>query len=132
MILVELKIFFRNQSFLNKKSYICSRMIDRQKIVNKIQQIVKDINPTAETILYGSQARGEATANSDIDVLILLEGTGEKPSILQEESLKWPLYELELETGVLISPLIMLKKQWYNRTIKTPFYYNVMNEGIRL
>ena len=107
-------------------------MIDRQKIVNKIQQIVKDINPTAETILYGSQARGEATVNSDIDVLILLEGTGEKPSILQEESLKWPLYELELETGVLISPLIMLKKQWYNRAIKTPFYYNVMNEGIRL
>ena len=86
-------------------------MIDRQKIVNKIQQIVKDIDPTAETILYGSQARGEATANSDIDVLILLEGTGEKPSILQEESLKWPLYELELETGVLISPLLIRLSQ---------------------
>ena len=45
-----------------KKLYICSRMIDRQKIVNKIQQIVKGINPSAETILYGSQARGEATS----------------------------------------------------------------------
>ena len=107
-------------------------MIDRQEIVNKIQQIVKGINPSAETILYGSQARGEATPSSDIDVLILLEGNGEKPSISQEESLKWPLYELELETGVLISPLIMLKKQWYDRAIKTPFYYNVMNEGVRL
>ena len=56
-------------------------MIDRQKIVNKIQQIVKGINPSAETILYGSQARGEATSSSDIDVLILLEGNGEKPTI---------------------------------------------------
>ena len=107
-------------------------MVDRKKIVKKIQQIIKGINPTAETILYGSQARGDANVNSDIDILILLEGNGEKPTIAEEESLKWPLYELELETGVLISPLIMLKKQWYNRIIKTPFYYNVMNEGIRL
>lgn len=107
-------------------------MVNRQQIVDKIQQIIKRVNPTAETILYGSQARGEATNDSDIDILILLEGTGNKPSISEEENLKWPLYELELETGVLISPLIMLKDQWYNRIIKTPFYYNVMKEGIRL
>ena len=42
------------------------------------------------------------------------------------------LYDLELNTGVLISPLIMLRKQWENRPFKTPFYINVMNEGITL
>lgn len=53
-------------------------------------------------------------------------------SLEEEDIIKWPLYELELRTGVLISPLVMLKKNWYDRPIKTPFYYNVMREGIRL
>ena len=30
--------------------------------------------PTAKTILYGSQARNEARSDSDIDLLILLDG----------------------------------------------------------
>ena len=107
-------------------------MIDRLQIVERIRQIVKAVNPTAETILYGSQARGAARADSDVDLLILLDGDGEKPTIAQEETITWPVYELELETGILISPLVMLKNQWYNRSIKTPFYYNVMNEGIKL
>ena len=42
------------------------------------------------------------------------------------------LYDLELSTGVLISPMIMLRKLWENRPFKTPFYINVMNEGITL
>ena len=107
-------------------------MMQRNQIVDKIRQIVKAVSPTADTILYGSQARGSARADSDIDLLILLDGEGEKPSIAQEETITMPLYELELQTGVLISPLVMLKKQWYNRPIKTPFFYNVMNEGIKL
>ena len=61
-----------------------------------------------------------------------LDGDGEKPSIAQEDTITWPLYELELQTGIQISPLVMLKKQWYNRPIKTPFYYNVMQEGVKL
>lgn len=112
--------------------YLQKDMIDRSQIVEKIRQVVNAVNPTAETILYGSQARGSARADSDVDLLILLDGDGEKPSIAQEETITWPLYELELQTGIQISPLVMLKKQWYNRPIKTPFYYNVMREGIKL
>ena len=41
------------------------------------------------------------------------------------------LYGSELATGVLVSPMIMLRKQWEDRPFKTPFYINVMNEGIR-
>lgn len=107
-------------------------MINRHQIVEKIRQTIKAVNPTAETILYGSQARGSARADSAIDLLILLDGDGEKPSVAQEETITCPLYEIELQTGILISPLVMLKKQWYKRPIKTPFYYNIMHEGIKL
>ena len=63
-------------------------------------------------------------------MLILLEG--DKRNLRREEEISGALYDLELNTGVLISPMIILRKQWENRPFKTPFYVNVMNEGIKL
>ena len=85
---------------------------------------------SSTAILYGSEARGDARPDSDIDVLVLLEG--EQRDFALEDAISGALYELELETGVLISPMILLRKAWENRPFKTPFYINVMNEGIRL
>ena len=87
--------------------------------------------PTAKTILYGSQARNEARSDSDIDLLILLDG--EKMTLKDEESITLPLYELELKTGVSISPIVTLKKLWESRSFTPPpFYINVTNEGVVL
>ena len=88
------------------------------------------MSPTATAILYGSEARGDAREDSDIDVLILLEG--DKRDLKHEDDLAGALYDIELNTGVLVSPMIMLRKQWENRPFKTPFYVNVKNEGIRI
>lgn len=99
----------------------------RPHIVRRIQETIHRISPTA--ILYGSEARGDARPDSDIDVLVLLEG--EQRDFALEDAISGALYELELETGVLISPMILLRKVWENRPFKTPFYINVMNEGIR-
>ncbi len=102
----------------------------RPEIVRQIQQTMRQTEPSATTILYGSEARGDARADSDIDLLILLEG--DKRDLKRESLISGALYDLELSTGVLISPMIMLRKQWENRPFKTPFYINVMNEGIWL
>ena len=102
----------------------------RTEIVEQIKQTIKKTEPTATAILYGSEARGDARADSDIDVLILLEGEARNLKI--EDKLSGALYDLELNTGVLISPMIMLRSQWENRPFKTPFYINVINEGITL
>jgi predicted nucleotidyltransferase len=113
---------FAKEKLLNK--------MRRPEVVKQIKQTIEKTEPTATTILYGSEARGDARADSDIDVLILLEG--DKRDFRREEELSGALYDLELNTGVLISPMIILRKQWENRPFKTPFYINVMNEGIRL
>jgi len=39
-----------------------------------------------------------------------------------------PLNEIEWQTGVLISPTVMLRKQWENMPFKTPFYINVIHD----
>ena len=72
----------------------------------------------------------DARSDSDIDVLILLDG--DKMSLKREMEVTGPLNEIEWQTGVLVSPTVMLRKQWENMPFKTPFYINVMNEGIRI
>ena len=102
----------------------------RTEVIEQIKDIIRHVAHTAKTILYGSQARNEARSDSDIDLLILLDG--EKITLKEEEAITLPLYELELKTGISISPMVMLKKLWENRPFKTPFYINVTNEGIVL
>ena len=102
----------------------------RAEVIEQIKDIIRRVAPTAKTILYGSQARNEARVDSDIDLLILLDG--EKMTLEEEEAITLPLYELELKTGVSISAMVMLKKLWKNRPFETPFYINVTNEGIVL
>lgn len=102
----------------------------RPDIVNQISQAIQRVAPTATAILYGSEARDDARDDSDIDVLILLDG--DKLTLEQEMEVTGPLNEIEWQTGVLVSPTVMLRKQWENMPFKTPFYINVMNEGIRI
>ena len=103
-------------------------MMKRTEIVNRIADVIHRTIPDAEAILYGSEARGDATPQSDIDLLILVDK--EKLSVSEEEQITMPLYLIELETGIEIHPIVMLKKNWENRPIKTPFYINVLNEGV--
>ena len=104
--------------------------MSRKEIVIQIQTLMRRLFPTAEVILYGIEARNEARPDSDIDLLILVDG--DKLTLSQEDAITTSLYELELKTGVVISPIVMLKKHWANRPMITPFYLNILKEGIRL
>ena len=127
------KILVNNLEVSEKLSIFADEkkeIMRRPEIVEQIKQAIQKTEPTATAILYGSEARGDARADSDIDVLILLDG--DKRDFRREDKISGELYNLELNTGVLISPMIMLRKQWENRPFKTPFYINVVNEGITL
>ena len=63
----------------------------RTEVIEQIKDIIRHVAPTAKTILYGSQARNEARSDSDIDLLILLDG--EKITLKEEEAITLPYYE---------------------------------------
>ena len=86
--------------------------------------------PDAQAIIYGSEARGDARPDSDIDLLILLPE--EKVTPEREHAIVSKLFEIELQSEVVISTLILPRSQWENPPVVTPFYQNVKREGILL
>jgi predicted nucleotidyltransferase len=100
------------------------------KILNRIKRIVKDKEPSAKIYLYGSRSRGTSKEYSDWDLLILLN----KDSITTEteKEITYPLYDLEFDTGEIISPMIYSEKEWNSKYKVTPFYQNVMKDGRQL
>jgi len=106
--------------------------MNRTAYIEQIKSVISKVAPTSEVILYGSEARGDAREDSDIDLLILVDK--DEISYQEKVDITNPLFELELQNdcSVNISPLVYTRKQWYERPFRTPFYINVMNEGIRL
>lgn len=86
--------------------------------------------PEVQVILYGSEARGDAREDSDIDLLVLTPGGYISPG--HEHDIIRKMYEIELQTGVIINPLIMPRDKWENNPLQTPFSLNVRREGIAL
>lgn len=41
--------------------------MNRKELVKRLKYMIKSVAPNSQTILYGSEARGEAKQNSDID-----------------------------------------------------------------
>ena len=77
--------------------------------------------------MYGSRARGDAHADSDWDLLIILD----KPNIEQSDydNVSYPLTALGWKLGAMIITALYTKEEWQQNSF-TPFYKAVETEGI--
>lgn len=101
----------------------------REKIVSMICDTIREAEPTAKIILYGSQARGDSNEHSDWDVLVIVD----KPRLtLKERSLlQYPVWTKGLDMGEEINVFPYTRRQWEQAPVSL-FKHNVMTEGIAL
>lgn len=80
-------------------------------------------------LLFGSRARGEASKDSDWDILIVLP----KDRLEQKDydQVSFPLVELGWSLGEQINPIVYTRREWEASSI-TPFYDNVQRDAISL
>ena len=99
-----------------------------KQILENIRRLKRQLLPNDRLILFGSQARGDARADSDWDLLLLLD----KPR--KEETDEDKAYQLVLmgwEYGTYLSIKLYTVNDWEKRRF-SPFYENVVNDGIEI
>ena len=104
-----------------------------QKILEEFLEEIKQIlgNRLKKIILYGSYARGDYNKNSDIDIMILTDLTSEE--ISRYSLLIWEkCADIEIDKGIVISPLIRNLDDFNSWLNVKPFYMNIANEGVVL
>ena len=107
-----------------------------QTIQGLIEQYVSEIRKIYGThlrqiILYGSYARGDYGADSDIDIMILLD----IPDVeikAYGQNLSYMTYDFNLENDLDIKPIAKNEAHFRKWRVNYPFYANIEKEGVVL
>ena len=114
-------------SLLNRIFVLMNRKAEN--IAHLIKLNIAEVDAEALVILYGSRARGDARKDSDWDILVL---TNYPVTIRVEKKFRDHLYDLELETGEVLSLFIYSREEWETKHHITPYYHNVTSQGVLL
>jgi len=104
--------------------------MDRFEILNRIKSGITGKDPNAEIYLYGSRARGDNRTDSDWDILVI--ASKDKVTFDYESDLRDPIFDIELESGQIISLLVYSKSDWRSKKSISPLFSNVIKEGIKI
>lgn len=91
------------------------------------KRLTRELGQPIQVIMFGSQARGDATKESDIDLLVVLPVINAKTTRLAS-SIAW---EVGFDAGRIISVIPDTKEQM-KRFSFLPFYRTIKQEGIRV
>ena len=82
-------------------------------------------------ILYGSYARGDYKADSDIDIMILLDLSDIDIKQYRHE-LSGETFDFNMDHDLDIKPIAKSQQHFQNWVDVYPFYANVKKEGVKL
>ena len=111
---------------------MCSQS-EVRRIIGELRGSLSALFPqdAPEAILFGSYARNEADAGSDIDVLFLVDASRQA---IAEKS--WQVGEAAaaalMEHGVVVSPIVENRAHFERMSRLLPFYQTIRREGVRI
>ena len=110
-------------------------MRSQQEVNRIVRQLCSGLKPlfpqsSMEAILFGSYARGEADAESDIDVMVLVDSSRQDISQKTQE-ISSVAADLLLSRGVMVSPIVENRRYFQDNIGLLPFYRNIVREGVR-
>ena len=101
-------------------------------IINYVAEIQKIYGShLRRIILYGSYARGDFRADSDVDIMILLD-LSDLEAKGYSRQLSYMTYDFNLDNDLDIKPIVKSEEHFKKWAVNYPFYANVQREGVVL
>lgn len=103
---------------------------DKADLLERCAAAIRHVVADAEVVLYGSVARSEETADSDVDLLVLVP---QAVTSKLERAIHDQVYEIELLYDQIISVIVRQKAQWHSEPLSfTPLYRAIAREGVKI
>ena len=74
-------------------------------------------------VLFGSRARGDASPQSDMDVLVILEKSSDGQDLDYVSDCAW---EAGFEHGIVVVPVVFTREEWE----ESPERYSLLSQAI--
>lgn len=107
-----------------------------QTMIDLLEQYIMEVKKIygghlCKVILYGSNARGDFSTDSDVDIMILLDISDLELKEYSQQ-LSYMTYDFNLDNELDIKPIAKSEQHFKKWIENYPFYANIHREGVVL